>query len=197
MRARWIVLPLLALLAGCVFREAGEPRFFRPASTMLDASGGAPPPRAGKTVALRLKPVTATPFLRERIAWRSSAVEYGLYEQRRWSELPETYVQRALENALREKPDLRLSESLDVPTLHVEVVAFDEDFQPAHEAQVSLAVSLRDHDRDRSRLVEQTFSATSAIASDSAADAAIAMGRALDEAVGAVADAVAQALQTR
>jgi ABC-type uncharacterized transport system auxiliary subunit len=158
MRLRWLLVPLL--LSGCVFRDAAEPRFYRPASSLLDAA--AAPPATHAAVAVRLLPVEGTPFLRERIAWRSSDVEYGLYEQRRWSELPASYVQRALANALRDTPGLRLTDDLDAPALRVEVVAFDEDLAPVHQASVALAVSLRD--RARRRLIDQTFAATAAIA---------------------------------
>jgi len=191
MRMWWILLP--ALLGGCVFRDAAEPRFFRPASAMLDAGADGAPSRGA--VAVRLQPVGGTPFLRERIVWRSSEVEYGLYEQRRWSELPASYVQRALENALRQTPGLRLSDDLDAPSLHVDVVAFDEELAPTHEASVVLAVSLREH--ERRRLVDRAFTARAAIAGDAPTATATAMGHALDEAVRAVAEAVAAAVTAR
>jgi len=191
MRLWWIALPVL--LGGCLFHDAAEPRFFRPASAMLDAGAGAAPSSAA--VAIRLQPVSGTPFLRERIVWRSSEVEYGLYEQRRWSELPASYVQRALENALHQTAGLRLSDDLDVPSLRVDVLAFDEQLAPTHAASVALAVSLRD--RERRRLLDRTFTAEAAIAGDAPTATAIAMGKALDQAVAAVADAVASAVGGR
>jgi ABC-type uncharacterized transport system auxiliary subunit len=203
MRARiaWLSLYLLAgfVVAGCFFRDAASPRFYRPASSTLDGSTTDAPtsssasPSTAATV--RLEPVTSTPFLRERIAWRSSAVEYGLYEQRRWSETPPRYVQRALESALRTTPDLRLTDAFDAPSLRVDVVAFDEVLAPEHVARVSLVVSLRD--RSRARIVDRTFSAEAPIAADGGSATATAMGTALDGVVAEVARAVAEALRGR
>lgn len=194
---RTLVACLLAalLLAGCLFRDAAAPRFYRPASSTLDGGDGAdPPPAAVATpaAAVRLEPVTGTPFLRERIAWRSSPVEYGLYEQQRWSETPPRYVQRALENALRAEPALRLTDAFDAPVLRVDVVAFDEVLAPEHVARVALVVSLRD--RRRMRLVDRTFTAEAPVTGKDGAAMATAMGAALDRAVGEIAAAVAAAL---
>ena len=193
---RSVVACLLAalLLAGCLFRDAAAPRFYRPASSTLDGGDGAdpPPPRGMTPATVRLEPVTGTPFLRERIAWRSSTVEYGLYEQQRWSETPPRYVQRALENALRATPALRLTDAFDAPVLRVDVVAFDEVLAPQHLARVALVVSLRD--RERTRLVDRTFAAEAPVTGNDGAGTATAMGAALDRAVGEVAAAVATAL---
>ncbi len=183
------------LLAGCVFRDAAAPRFYRPAATTLDGDAGADPPPAPvapKAPAVRLEPVTGTPFLRERIAWRSSNVEYGLYEQQRWNETPPRYVQRALESALRATSGLRLTDALEAPTLRVDVVAFDEVLAPQHAARVALTVSLRD--RARTRLVDRTFAAEEPITGSGGAGTATAMGSALDRVVAEVASAVATVL---
>jgi ABC-type uncharacterized transport system auxiliary subunit len=199
MRARIACLSLSLLVTGCVFRDAAAPRFYRPASHTLDGStADAPTGTSGASSAIsavRLEPVTGTPFLRERMAWRSSDVEYGLYEQQRWSETPPRYVQRALEGALRTTPGLRLTDSFDAPSLRVDVVAFDEVLAPAHLARVSLVVSLRD--RARSRIVDRTFSADAPIATDGGTATATAMGTALDGVVAEVARAVVDALRGR
>ena len=192
MRARWIAVALFA--TGCVFRNAPEPRFFRPESAALAGDAGAPSV-AESGVPLRLRPVMGTPLLRERIVWRTSSVEYGLYDQRRWSDLPATYVERALENVLRATPDIRLTDAPGVAALYVEVVAFDEVLAPARTANVSLAVKLID--TEQFRLIDRTFSAEAPIANETPAATAAAMGRALDEAVAAVAGAVADQLRGR
>lgn len=183
-----------SLLAGCVFRDAAQPRFYRPAASTLDGDAGADPPAAppaSAATAVRLEPVTGTPFLRERIAWRSSTVEYGQYEQQRWSETPPRYVQRALESALHATPGLRLTDASDAPVLRVDVVAFDEVLAPEHVARVTLAVTLRD--RTRARLVDRTFTADTPIAGGGGAATATAMGTALDRVVAEVATSVAVA----
>ena len=191
MRAAWIALAFLA--TGCVFRNAPEPRFFRPESAALD--GAAVAPSAGAGVPLRLRRVQGTPLLRERIVWRASSVEYGLYDQRRWSDLPASYVERALENTLRAAPGIRLTDEPGTALLRVEVVAFEEVMAPARVAAVSLAVKLID--TKRFRLIDRTFSVEAPIASETPAATAVAMGRALDEAVVAVAVAVGERLQAR
>jgi ABC-type uncharacterized transport system auxiliary subunit len=191
MRAAWIALALLA--AGCVFRNAAEPRFFRPESAALEGAEEAPPERAGTP--LRLQPVQGIPLLRERIVWRASSVEYGLYEQRRWTELPASFVERALETALRRTPGIQLTQALGAATLRVEVLAFDEVLTPAHVAAVSLAVSLGD--REQRRLLDRTFSAEEPITSEVPAATATAMGKALDAAVAEVAGAVVEVLRVR
>ena len=189
MRARWIAVALL--VAGCVLRNAPDTRFFRPASAALDDSAEAP--SGGEGIPLRLRPVRGTPLLRERIVWRASSVEYGLYDQRRWTELPASYVERALEGALRTTPGIRLTGEPGAAVLRVEVVAFDEVLAPARVAAVSLAVKLID--TEQLRLIDRTFSAEAPIANERAAATAVAMGKALDEAVAAVAGAVAGTLR--
>ena len=191
MRAGWIGIAFLA--SGCLFRDAPAPRFFRPESAALDAPGVAPSVVTG--VPLRLRPVQGTPLLRERIVWRASAVEYGLYEQRRWSDLPASYVERALESALRATSGVRLTDQPGAAVLRVEVVAFDEVLAPARVAAVSLAVKLID--TERFRLIDRTFSAEAPIANETPAATATAMGKALDDAVTAVAVAVGERLQAR
>ena len=103
----FIPVVLVLALGGCLFRTAEAPRFYRPASALLDDATEPPETQAG--AAVRLGNVRSAPFLRERIVWRASAVEYGLYEQRRWFELPSRYVRRALVSALDEAPGLSLS----------------------------------------------------------------------------------------
>ena len=191
MRVAWIALALLA--AGCVFRDAAAPRFFRPESAALDGAESGPPERAGTP--LRLRPVQGTPLLRERIVWRASPVEYGLYEQRRWIELPASFVQRALESALRRTPGILLTEAPGAATLRVEVLGFDEVLTPAHVAAVSLAVSL--DDLEQRRLFDRIFDVQEPITSEDPAATATAMGKALDAAVAEVAGAVGDALRPR
>jgi ABC-type uncharacterized transport system auxiliary subunit len=188
-RAAGVVLVLL--LGACVFRETPEPRFFRPDASSLDAiSDDAPSPSAAP---VRIRSVTAIPLLRERMVWRSSSVEYGLYEQWRWSELPESYVERALETAIRRIPGLRLTNDIAAPALRVEVTAFDEVVAPAPVARVELIVSLSD--QKQRRILDRSFSAEVPIAGAVPGATAEAMGKALDQAVAEVAGAVSAALR--
>ncbi len=81
-RRWWAGVAAAVALGGCLFRTAEPPRFYRPASAALDDPAGDQPAAAGTP--LRLGAVRSAPFLRERIVWRVSPVEYGLYDQRRW-----------------------------------------------------------------------------------------------------------------
>jgi ABC-type uncharacterized transport system auxiliary subunit len=187
------LLSALAILTigGCVFRNAEGPRFYRPASAALDQAGEAAEaaPTAGMPV--RLGSLRSATFLRERIVWRASEVEYGLYEQRRWVELPSRYVRRALVSTLQTTPGVRLAEEPSAARLDVEILAFDEVLSPKHEAHVALAATVRDGTQKR---LDRTFAARVAIATPDGAATAESMGMALDEAVKEVATATAAAL---
>ena len=192
-RSRWRLAGLV-LIGGCLLRTPDSPRFFRPGSAVLDAAteDDADPP-AGGGIAIRLRGVRSEPFLRERIVWRVSGVEYGLYEQRRWIDLPAHYVERALRTRLRATSGLRLTDDPRAPALHVDVLAFDDVLAPTHTADVVLAVRLAD--REHGVLLEQRFDARVGIADGDPASMAKAMGQALDDAVAQVADAVKLSLQ--
>src|SRR5207237_208313 len=147
-RRTWLLAGLVAL-GGCLLRTPGSPRFFRPGSATLDATAeDEVDPTAGR-IAIRLRGVQSEPFLRERIVWRISEVEYGLYEQRRWIDLPAHYVERALRTRLRATPGLRLTNDLRAVALRVDVLAFDAVLAPVHAANVPLAVALEDPVRGR------------------------------------------------
>ena len=191
-RRTWLLAGLVAL-GGCLLRTPGSPRFFRPGSATLDATAeDEVDPTAGR-IAIRLRGVQSEPFLRERIVWRISEVEYGLYEQRRWIDLPAHYVERALRTRLRATPGLRLTNDLRAVALRVDVLAFDDVLAPAHAANVALAVALEDP--VRGRLFVRTFDARAGIDDSDPASMAKAMGQALDDAVAQVADAVRLSVQ--
>ncbi|TMB04770.1 MAG: hypothetical protein E6J57_01010 [Deltaproteobacteria bacterium] len=194
MRRRDGLLVGLLVLGGCLLRTPDPPRFFRPGSAALEAAAEdqVDPPAAGG-IAIRLRGVRSEPFLRERIVWRVSEVEYGLYEQRRWIDLPAHYVEQALGRRLRETPGLRLTNDPQAVALHVDVLAFDDVLAPTHEANVALAVTLED--RAHGRLLTRTLDARAGIENDDPASMATAMGQALDDAVAQVADAVRLSLQ--
>jgi ABC-type uncharacterized transport system auxiliary subunit len=176
-------------LGGCLFRNAEGPRFYRPASIALDDAGEQPASTTGAPV--RLGSVRSAPFLRERIVWRASPVEYGLYEQRRWFELPSRYVRRALTATLQTTPGVVLSDDASGARLDVEILAFDEVLSPTHEAHVALAATVRAGGEKR---MDRTFASRVPIASADGAATAESMGKALDEAVKRVVTATAAAL---
>jgi len=192
-RAGWLLVAP-ALFAGCLLRNASAPpRFFAPGSAAAAEETDEREVAGGTGFPIQLRAVHGTAFLRERIVWRISPVEYGQYEERLWCELPATYVKRALAAELRRAPGLRLTDDVRAPALRVEVLAFDEVLAPTHAATVSLAVSLRDGGGDQ--LLDRTFTAGAPIAGDDPAMMAEAMGRALGEATTAVVTAVAAAVR--
>ena len=181
----------LPLLAACVLRNTSStPRFFRPVSSALEAPerDAASSGQAG-TVPVRLRSVQATSFLRERVVWRRSEGEYGLYEERRWTEPPAEYVERALTSALESTPGISLTEDHQASSLSVELLSFDEVLYPRHEANVVVSASLGN--ASGRLLFQRTFSATEAIAEGDPDSMPRAMGRALDGLVQQVAEAVA------
>src|SRR5947208_15912126 len=163
-RHTWL-LPALAVVGGCLLRNPDAPRFFRPASAILDATpeDDVDPSATGR-IAIRLRGVRSEPFLRHRIVWRVSEVEYGLYEQRQWIDLPAHYAERALRTRLGETAGLRLTEDPRAAALRVDLLAFDEVFAPAHAADVALAVHLSDP--ERGGLLHRTFGARVGIPDD-------------------------------
>jgi hypothetical protein len=64
-------------------------------------------------------------------------VEYGFYEQRRWTELPSTYVERALSRELFGGGEPLLATGSNLPVLRVEVRAFEEVLAPAHPTSIA------------------------------------------------------------
>jgi uncharacterized lipoprotein YmbA len=187
-----VIVLVLTLAAGCLARNAAEPRFFRPDSTLLrDAQGGDWPALSGLARVVRIRAVDGESYLRERVVWRVSPVEYGFYEQRRWHERPTSYIERALEAAFRKSARVRLSDDLRVPSLRITVTAFDDVLAPTHVALVEATASLRDPHGQL--LLERTFSAEVAIADDNPATMARAMGGALDAVATQIADAIADA----
>src|SRR5262249_21833195 len=127
-------------------------------------------------------------FLRERVVWRSSPIEYGFYEQRRWHEHPAYYVERALRAALHKTARVHITDDLRVPSLRVAVSAFDEVLAPAHAAVVEGPASL--HEPHGRVLPERPFVAAVPIAGDDPAAMAHAMGEALDDVATRIAEAV-------
>ncbi len=178
-RRIWIAC-LIVGLGGCRILPVPPPppRYFTP--TVATSAPTRPP------VAVRLGIVRSPLHLRESITWRR-ADEYGFYEQRRWAELPATYVERALSRELyaSDHPYAGIVDSS--PFLAVELRAFEEVLSPAHEARVALSVQMADA---RCVRLRETFTASRPLDGDDPAALARGIGEALDEVVRAVGTAV-------
>ena len=176
----------VVVLAGCLLPDPpASPRYFTPVAGDVDAT------RA--PVAVRLGFVRSPLHLREAMTWRRSDSEYGFYEQRRWTELPSTYVERALTRELF-AADEPVATTPEAPLLSAEVRAFEEVLTPAHEARVALAVELADAKCVRLR---RTFVSARPLQGDDPNAVAHGVGDALDEVVRAIGAAVRSALATR
>jgi cholesterol transport system auxiliary component len=186
-----LLLPCAALLCGCALLGKNAPvvpRYF----TAEYARDGAP---AGKRQDLRVRlgRVEAGTHLRERMAGRRSARELYFYEERRWSELPEVYLRRALASALYEERGLTETESPRALTLEVELLAFEEIDQP-HEARLQALLVLREGERT---LAQETITVEQPVAAGSGDEAravAEALSLSLQRGVKRIADRVLQQL---
>jgi cholesterol transport system auxiliary component len=121
------VLALCVLLgaSGCALlgkSDALGPRYFSPEGASSRVA--APAPASG--LELRLGRITAAPYLGERIVFRDSRYELGFYEERRWTERPESYLRRALSRALFEELGVRRIVSGAGATLDIELSEFAE-----------------------------------------------------------------------
>ncbi len=75
---------------------------------------------------IRLGRVSPSAHLRYSIVHRGTGFELQPYEELRWTERPDAYVQRALAHALFDSRALVQAVDRRAPTLDVEVVAFEE-----------------------------------------------------------------------
>jgi ABC-type uncharacterized transport system auxiliary subunit len=189
MRSGAIVL-LVVGLAGCTLFPVppAAPRYFTP-----DA-GDAPARDPERSVAVQLAPVRSPLHLRELMTWRRSEVEFGYYEQRRWAELPATYVERALALELGAVEREPAAGAPAAPLVTAELRAFEEVLAPVHEARVALAVTVIDGACVRLR---QTFVASRPLATDDPTVIARAIGESLDEVMQNTGTAVRRALAHR
>jgi len=187
---------LLAFQASCALTSKGtalSPRYFSPESTAAPASLPAP---AGQSAALRLGAVEAASHLEERMAYRIHASELGYEEERRWTERPDEYLRRALEQELFERRHLRRIVSGEGTTLDVELMAFEELRGPTPRVRLALRFTLHDARQaslERSLSIERTLAAPSGDTVH-AQLVASALGAALASAVSEVADDVSRTL---
>lgn len=147
------------LLGGCALTSKGEAlsvRYFSPEQTparLTSAEQGGVPRANAKEI--RLGRVTSGQHLRDKIVYRDNDWEVGFYEDRRWTEKPETYVRRELGRTLFEERGLERAVSGAAPTLDVELLSFEElRLARGRFARISLRAVLYGDDRV---LFEETF----------------------------------------
>jgi len=174
-RCAVVLLALVSLTACLSGLGPGDPepiRYF---------SAAAPPglvsERTQDSPTLRLRRVTSGAHLRERLVWRISDVEYGFYENNRWTEMPVAWLEQALAHELFEVRGLRRTELSSAPTLDVHLVAFEEVLYPTHHARVAVVVRLVD--AGGVNLLERTLERVEPVAGRDLALVAEATARAL------------------
>ncbi len=144
------ILLLLLAFSGCALTSKSAPaplRWYTPealdtpriTSVDVETSKTAASPR------LRLGRVTSSAHLRNRIVYRHAPHELGTYEDDRWTETPESYLRRALERQLFEEGPFVRGYSPALPTLDVELVAFEEVRRgDVYSGRVQVTWALRD-----------------------------------------------------
>ena len=176
----------MVVLAGCLLPSPpAPPRYYAPDVPWAQDARG--------PVRIRLGVVRSPIHLRESITWRRSEVEYGFYEQRRWTELPSTYVERVLHRELFPAGG-PVPVADDVPVLTADVRAFEEVLAPVHEARVAIAVTVADR---RCVWLRRTFEGTRPLTNEDPDALARAIGESLDDVALTTGDAVRTALSGR
>lgn len=183
----WAVLALQTTSA-CALLGKSEPlelRYLSPESIHERARRPASPAvTAPRDLALYLGRVGSSSHLRERVVFRDADHEVGFYEDRRWTERPEVYVQRALERALFDEGAVTRRVQAASPTLTANLLEFEEVRAPHLGVRLSIAFALRD---DRSVLRGRTVTVERPAGEGDAASqprrVAAAMGDALRAAV--------------
>ena len=119
-----------ATTAGCALTEKSlplVPRYFstepEPPSALTPKQRQEPKPKRGE---LRLHNVRAASHLKNNIVFQRSSHEVDFYEYRRWAELPEVALRRALARTLYEERRYRRVISGGAPSLDVELTHLEE-----------------------------------------------------------------------
>jgi cholesterol transport system auxiliary component len=195
-RSKLLALTAIGLFSGCALTnkaDAQHPRFFSPERDPIEQESQV---ASAPGLELRLGHVGSASHLEERISYRLDPAELGYYEDRRWTEAPESYLRRALERELFERRGIRRVLSGSGTTLDVELTAFEELKGKKPSVRVALHVTLHDEERatfERSLVRDQPLPE----AGDDPRRVAQALGLALSAAVSEVSDEVARSLRAR
>ena len=124
------VLLCASALAGCAFFGKSEPLAPHYYSADTGDTGAAQAAPRDEGLALRLGSVLSASHLRQHIAYRRSERGLSFYQERRWAERPEMYLERALVRALFQEGGAAQVVSGPAPTLTVELLEFVELREP-------------------------------------------------------------------
>ena len=188
----------LACTTGCALLTKSEPvvpRYFTPETLEPRSPTGA---SAAAGLSLRIGRVGGGSYLKERMAYRDSDHEFGFYEDRRWTERPEVYLQRAIERSLFEARGMKRALSPSAPTLTVDLIEFEEVRGEAPRVRLLVSYALHDERtvfRERSFAIERPL-----VSGDDASRAdrvAAGLGDVLRDAVTRIVDEVIAELTAR
>jgi hypothetical protein len=150
---------------------------------------------------LRLHNIRAGSHLKSSISYWRTGHEVSFYEERRWVELPEVYLQRMLSQVLFQERGFRRVVAGSAPTLEVELTSFDELREGEPRVRVELSALLYE---DGIAEMEQTIAVERPIPQQQPGDhrdraeiLAENLAAALREAVGRVADQVVLAQKAK
>jgi ABC-type uncharacterized transport system auxiliary subunit len=198
MKTRALLVPCVCWLAfttGCALLTKATPTVPRYFSPERPEASAAVTPSSTSGLSVRMGRVGGGSYLKERMAFRDSDHEFGFYEDRRWTERPEVYLERALETTLYEQRGVKRALAQSAPTLTADLVEFEEVKGSA--PRVRLRVSYALHD-ETTVFLERTLAVERPLpAGDDATQpdrVAAALGDALDEAVKRIDDEVIAAL---
>lgn len=196
-----LLLCLVLGLTGCALTSKSEPldvRYFTPEKVKTQLTSSAERPAAAEAMQIELGRITSGSHLRERMVFRDASWEVGYYDDRRWTERPESFVRREIGRTLFEERGFRRSiGAATAATLEIELLAFEEvRAKPAHFARVQLRMILHD---GRDVLHEETITVDKPLPNgESSTDAVVAAtADALDAASAAVADRTQRVLASR
>jgi cholesterol transport system auxiliary component len=192
---RCTLILLAALSCSCALTSRSEPLPMRYFSAEGLARRPAPALSIKSDLSLRLERVRSSSHIGEPIAYRTSEHELGYYDEERWTERPDAFLERGLERALFQERGVTRVIGGASEALSVELIAFEEVRGPQPVARLVATLTLHD---ERASHLEQTIRVERPITNtgkDATANAVAALSAALDEAVDQIAQAVTQRLQ--
>jgi cholesterol transport system auxiliary component len=178
-------------LAGCALTKRSKP--FQVHYYSLETPHGSRTAEAALRKCdyrVRLGRIEPDAHLRERIVSRVSPSELALYDGRKWTEVPDAYVRRALEHALFEERPFHQALAGAAPTLDIELIGFEEIMAPRHAGRVQLRYRLHD---ERTVLAMDVITVEREVKGSDFTTVVDAIGGALEAAASQVADRVANA----
>jgi ABC-type uncharacterized transport system auxiliary subunit len=188
-RSPLLVLVLLCA-SSCALTNKADPlnlRYFAPFGPELENGADQPAAGTAEPTVVRIDRVDAAAHLTEAVAYRKSETEVAYYEDLRWTETPNVYLERAVGQALFGDGTLR--RGLNAGTYSVEAVleAFEELKYEQPRVRMVTRVWVAN---DSVVLRERRFSIEQAIAKDASRPAQAAVAVAFTRAIARTAELI-------